>query len=98
MSDDEGRLRAAALRGARAKAILDDPMFKEAIQTMKDAALRDLIGVPLTGKYDGEADQLRIVAQVKVMLTEQFLNVFAAALQDGKIGVWELNARTDAAR
>lgn len=91
--EQEARSRVDLSRGARAQVILEDDLFKEAIQALKDTALRELIAVPMVGIYPGQSEKLRVTAQIKLKVVEEFVNVFAKALDTGKMARWDLEAR-----
>lgn len=90
---EEAKLRNDAIRGERAQQILDNELFKEAIGLLKDGCLRELIAVPMVGIYPGQAEKLRMAAQLKLKLVEELVNVFAKTAESGRFAVWDLNAR-----
>lgn len=91
--EQEARRRVDLSRGSRAQSIVEDDLFKEAIGLMKDGALRDLIAVPMVGIYPGQAEKLRVTAQIKVQLLETFVNAFMRTVETGKLARWDAENR-----
>lgn len=90
--EQEARSRVELSRGARAQVIVEDDLFKEAIGLMKDGALRELMAVPMVGIYPGQSEKLRVTAQIKCLLLENFVNAFIRTMETGKLARWDLGA------
>lgn len=68
----------AIRRAQRAELIINDDLFKEAIQTLRDQALAEF-----KAAKPGKADDL-LTARSLYDATERFINIFANIIRDGQ--------------
>lgn len=71
-------LHEAMRRGERAKAILDDPLFKDAVRHVRDGAVREFTGSEL---WD---DRTRTLARLKVDVLSGVVGELSRHMSDGK--------------
>lgn len=85
MSDQ--KLRHEIERARRAETILNDPLVKEALQAVRDAAMADF------SMADPRDHAALLAAQQAYKAAENFLNVFTEAMETGQLADRQLVAQ-----
>lgn len=84
LETDEAGLVIERERGARAKRLLDDPLFKEAMQAIRDKAIEAF------REANPSDDKALLLAKLRYLMAEDFLDQLVHHFNTGELAVQQL--------